>query len=98
MLSSDGVAAPKTPLTPPFRRKGILTLRHARIPSTSWRAALLHGIVPRHTVLGVRRTPGEDVPKLRDGDVIITGWTSARIPWPRCQAVGVKGGSGVLLG
>ncbi len=34
---------------------------------------------------------------LRDADVVITGWTSARIAWPRCQTVGVKGGSGVLL-
>jgi hypothetical protein len=35
---------------------------------------------------------------LRDTDVIITGWTSARISWPRCRALdGPGGGSGILL-
>jgi hypothetical protein len=33
----------------------------------------------------------------RDGDVVITGWTEARLPWPRCQALGSKGGSGILV-
>ena len=33
----------------------------------------------------------------RDAEVVITSWTDARIPWPRCQAVGVRGGSGLLV-
>ena len=31
------------------------------------------------------------------GTVVITSWTAARISWPRCQAVGVRGSSGILL-
>jgi hypothetical protein len=34
---------------------------------------------------------------LRDCDVIITGMSSGRIPWPRCRAIGKRGGSGLLL-
>jgi hypothetical protein len=35
---------------------------------------------------------------LRDGTVVITSWTDARIPWPRCRALdGTGGGSGLLL-
>jgi hypothetical protein len=35
---------------------------------------------------------------LRDCDVVITGWSDARISWPRCRAVGpTGGGSGLLL-
>jgi hypothetical protein len=35
---------------------------------------------------------------LRDCTVVITSWTAARIPWPRCQALdGPGGGSGILL-
>lgn len=35
---------------------------------------------------------------LRDGDVVITGWSEAPIPWPRCRAFGTHGGgSGLLL-
>src|SRR6187200_863296 len=34
---------------------------------------------------------------LRGGDVVITRWTAARIPWPRCRAIGNRGGSGLLL-
>src|SRR5690348_4629655 len=33
----------------------------------------------------------------RDTEVVITSWTEARISWPRCQAVGVRGGSGLLV-
>ena len=33
----------------------------------------------------------------RDADVVITSWTNARIPWPRCRAIGVRGGSGLLV-
>ena len=29
----------------------------------------------------------------RDCDVVVTAWTDARIPWPRCQVAGVSGGS-----
>jgi hypothetical protein len=35
---------------------------------------------------------------LRNCDVVITSWTDARIPWPRCGALdGPGGGSGLLL-
>jgi hypothetical protein len=35
---------------------------------------------------------------LRDCDVVVTSWTDARIPWPRCRALdGTGGGSGLLL-
>jgi hypothetical protein len=33
----------------------------------------------------------------RDADVVVTTWTAARIPWPRCQVPGVPGGSGLLI-
>jgi hypothetical protein len=33
----------------------------------------------------------------RDAEVVITSWTDARISWPRCQRVGIRGGSGVLV-
>ena len=33
----------------------------------------------------------------RDCDVIVTGWSAARIPWPRCRAVGSGSGSGLLI-
>lgn len=32
-----------------------------------------------------------------DGEVVITSWTDARISWPRCRAVGSRGGSGLLV-
>jgi hypothetical protein len=33
----------------------------------------------------------------RDAEVVITSWTNARIPWPRCRAIGRRGGSGLLV-
>lgn len=33
----------------------------------------------------------------RDSDVIITGWSHEPISWPRCRALGTKGGSGLLV-
>jgi hypothetical protein len=33
----------------------------------------------------------------RDRDVIITGWSDAPIPWPRCRPRGGRGGGGGLL-
>jgi hypothetical protein len=33
----------------------------------------------------------------RDCDVVVTSWTNARISWPRCRAVGSRGGSGLLV-
>jgi hypothetical protein len=33
----------------------------------------------------------------RGTEVIITSWTDAPIAWPRCRAVGVRGGSGLLI-
>jgi hypothetical protein len=34
---------------------------------------------------------------LRDCDVVIMSWTDAPISWPRCRALGRRGGSGVHL-
>lgn len=33
----------------------------------------------------------------RDSDVVVTSWTAARIAWPRCRALGRRGGSGLLV-
>jgi hypothetical protein len=33
----------------------------------------------------------------RDCTVVVTSWTSARIPWPRCHAIDSAGGSGLLV-
>jgi hypothetical protein len=33
----------------------------------------------------------------RDCDVVVTSWTDARISWPRCRALGTRGGSGILV-
>jgi hypothetical protein len=34
---------------------------------------------------------------VRDCDVEATSWTNARIPWPRCQILGQRGGFGILV-
>ena len=58
------------------------------------RVRLLHGpYTPPRLRRGDRTTC-----LLRDCAVVITGWTSARIPWPCCRALdGPGGGSGILL-
>jgi hypothetical protein len=33
----------------------------------------------------------------RDGDVVITGWSDGRIPWPRCRRLDTHGGGSGLL-
>ncbi len=33
----------------------------------------------------------------RDCDVVVTSWTDARIPWPRCRALRARGDSGLLF-
>src|SRR5262245_21773907 len=33
----------------------------------------------------------------RDCDVVITGMSAGPIAWPRCRALGVRGGSGLLI-
>ncbi len=33
----------------------------------------------------------------RDCDVVVSSWTAARIPWPRCRAIGSGAGSGLLV-
>src|SRR5262249_9931238 len=33
----------------------------------------------------------------RDADVIVTGWSAGRIPWPRCRRPGTRGGGSGLL-
>jgi hypothetical protein len=32
-----------------------------------------------------------------DAEVIVTSWSDGRIPWPRCQRPGERGGSGLLV-
>jgi hypothetical protein len=34
---------------------------------------------------------------LKDGDVVVTGWTDARIPWPRCKRRQGKGRPALLV-
>jgi hypothetical protein len=54
---------------------------------------LLHGpYTPPHLRRGDKATC-----LYRDGDVIITGWSDARIPWPRCRRENTRGGSGLLV-
>ena len=33
----------------------------------------------------------------RDAEVIVTGWSAGRIPWPRCRLPGGRGGGSGLL-
>lgn len=33
----------------------------------------------------------------RDCEVVVTSWTDGRIPWPRCQPLHTRGGSGILV-
>jgi hypothetical protein len=33
----------------------------------------------------------------RDADVVVTSWSDGRISWPRCRALGHRGGSGLLV-
>jgi hypothetical protein len=33
----------------------------------------------------------------RDGEVVVTGWSAGRIPWPRCRLPGGRGGGSGLL-
>src|SRR4051794_10325462 len=33
----------------------------------------------------------------RDRDVVVTSWSDAPLSWPRCQAPGQHGGSGLLV-
>src|SRR5437763_7296911 len=33
----------------------------------------------------------------RDALVVVTAWSDGRIPWPRCRALGHRGGSGLLV-
>jgi hypothetical protein len=54
---------------------------------------LLHG---PYTAPALRR--GDKATCLfRDGDVLITGWSDGRIPWPRCRLPGTHGGGSGLL-
>jgi hypothetical protein len=34
---------------------------------------------------------------LRDATVVITSWSDALTPWPRCRALGNRGGLGLLV-
>jgi hypothetical protein len=45
-------------------------------------------------ICGAGTTPS---PSYRDAEVVVTSWTDARISWPRCRAIGVRGGSGLLI-
>ena len=57
------------------------------------RHELLHGPYQPPTLQRGNRTTC----LLRDAEVAITSWTDAPISWPRCQRVGVRGGSGLLV-
>jgi hypothetical protein len=53
-------------------------------------------------LIGTYRPPGVRVGGrafclYRDAEVVITSVSDAPIPWPRCRAVGVRGGSGLLV-
>src|SRR3954447_24788467 len=60
-------------------------------------------VMPAPLLLGVPYTPpavrkGDRVTCLyRDGDAVVTTWTDAPIPWPRCRSVGGGAGSGLLM-
>jgi hypothetical protein len=32
-----------------------------------------------------------------EADVVVTGWSEGRIPWPRCRRLGRNGGNGLLV-
>jgi hypothetical protein len=63
--------------------------------------------MPRHLpnelrlLFGPYRPPklrrGRRTTSLLRGDVVITGTSGGRIPWPRCRRIGARGGSGLLL-
>ncbi len=54
---------------------------------------LLHGpYLPQRVHIGERVHC-----QLRDCLCVITSWSDARISWPRCRAIGSRGGSGLLL-
>jgi len=55
--------------------------------------ALLHGPYTAPALHKGDRT----VCLFRDADVVITSWSNGRIPWPRCRAIGVISGSGLLV-
>src|SRR4051794_23946572 len=57
------------------------------------RFKLLHGPCPAPDL----RRGDRPVCLFRDADVLITSWTDARIPWPRCRVPGQRGGSGLLV-
>lgn len=65
-------------------------------------AAVEHTTTPPPLLHGPYKAPavlvGDRVDCLyRGADVIITAWTDAHIPWPRCRAVSSRGGSGLLM-
>src|SRR4051812_17625224 len=62
-------------------------------PSADPRVCLHHGPYPAPLL----RRGDRAACLARDCDVVITSWTAARIPWPRCCAVGTRGGSGILV-
>jgi hypothetical protein len=63
------------------------------MPMHSSTHALLHG---PYRPPGLRR--GERTVCLyRDAEVVITSWSDGLIPWPRCRALGRRGGSGLLI-
>jgi hypothetical protein len=33
----------------------------------------------------------------RDALVVVTSWSDGRLSWPRCRALGHRGGSGILV-
>ena len=57
------------------------------------RVRLLHGPYRAPAL----RTGDRATCLVRDCDVVVTGWSDARIPWPRCRRIGAPGHAGLLV-
>ena len=56
----------------------------------------------RYKLLGTYRTPKARIGRVlaceaRDRDVVVTGYSDARIPWPRGRARGTRGYPGLVV-
>jgi hypothetical protein len=78
--------------TPSTSRIAVLVLGTVHVPDLE-PTALLHGPYAPPALRKGDRT----VCLFRDAQVVITSWSNARIPWPRCRALHQRGGSGLLV-
>jgi hypothetical protein len=84
----------RTPL-PDHRTRATLGYHRRSIADatrTASRYRLLHGPYTEPTL----RRGDRAVCLFRDGDVLITVWSTGRIPWPRCRLPGTRGGGSGL--